>query len=637
MRKLWLFSALGMFVTSLAIAATVKISEMPGATTVGSSDIIPIVQAGVNKKATISQITNGLTAADILTKIKTVDGSGSGLDADTLDTFHAATFAQISSATLTGHPTAPTAVSGTNTNQLATTAFVQSATGEAMPSPPAWSLSKTSSAIRYLKNALSDPFHEYVNIRLIGDSITWGMITTGQADPNTPPRAHSLADNRNNFTSPCWANLLRDYLGQQYAAGSVITDAPGAGHYEKEIDLYFNQPGISYLSAAGATLSPVTVNNAGHEFGQAYTIINSAGITYKGIEFDFYGDNFTLVYAQVAGYASYNLYVDAALVGTYTTAGSTAFNVTRQHTFTLGQHHIRIENASADTVTGLVLEGLRYTKKIAVNNDGIVGTSSAEWLPTGTLLTSSVSASDEFVFCMIGTNDRSLTTAPYSYSTTAANVSTVVKWLQTQGKRPVIMAANAVTQSESGDKFLQSDVAWALSGVASYLDVDMINHWPLTATSIAHSNVILSDGLHPNDAGHALLYSNIINTLGMAATQRQDSSPIKTQVYTAAFTGVATGVSYQTFTLPFAQMPLNIISTNMRVKLTADSGYGSMAYFNDATGATGGARNDGGTYIYINTWIARMFNQTGTNTTIGINNTTGSTRDVTVEITLFYI
>jgi len=33
------------------------------------------------------------TAADVLTKIKTVDGSGSGLDADTLDGQHASAFA----------------------------------------------------------------------------------------------------------------------------------------------------------------------------------------------------------------------------------------------------------------------------------------------------------------------------------------------------------------------------------------------------------------------------------------------------------------------------------------------------------------------------------------------------------------
>jgi hypothetical protein len=43
------------------------------------------------------------TAADVLTKIKTVDGAGSGLDADTLDGVQASAFAALSGATFTGN------------------------------------------------------------------------------------------------------------------------------------------------------------------------------------------------------------------------------------------------------------------------------------------------------------------------------------------------------------------------------------------------------------------------------------------------------------------------------------------------------------------------------------------------------
>jgi hypothetical protein len=41
------------------------------------------------------------TAANILAKLKTVDGAGSGLDADTLDTLHAADFGRVTSSTWT--------------------------------------------------------------------------------------------------------------------------------------------------------------------------------------------------------------------------------------------------------------------------------------------------------------------------------------------------------------------------------------------------------------------------------------------------------------------------------------------------------------------------------------------------------
>ena len=57
------------------------------------------------------------TAADVLTKIKTVDGSGSGLDADTLDGVQATGFLQTSGGTLTGNLTVPTLyINDTNTS-----------------------------------------------------------------------------------------------------------------------------------------------------------------------------------------------------------------------------------------------------------------------------------------------------------------------------------------------------------------------------------------------------------------------------------------------------------------------------------------------------------------------------------------
>ena len=52
------------------------------------------------------------------------DGTGSGLDADLLDGQHGSYYAPLASPSLTGTPVAPTAAVGTNTTQLATTAFV---------------------------------------------------------------------------------------------------------------------------------------------------------------------------------------------------------------------------------------------------------------------------------------------------------------------------------------------------------------------------------------------------------------------------------------------------------------------------------------------------------------------------------
>ena len=135
---------------------------------------------GIESGATADQ-----TASEILTAIKTVDGSGSGLDADTLDgqqgsyyqpastalttsttfggdvsgTYNAIVVADdshnhiignvdglqtaldakapLASPALTGTPTAPTATAGTNSTQVATTAFVSTAVANVVDSAPA--------------------------------------------------------------------------------------------------------------------------------------------------------------------------------------------------------------------------------------------------------------------------------------------------------------------------------------------------------------------------------------------------------------------------------------------------------------------------------------------------------------------
>ena len=86
---------------------------------------------GIEAGATADQ-----TAAEILTAIKTVDGAGSGLDADTLDGVQGSSYAQLASPALTGTPTAPTAVAGTNTTQVATTAFVSTAVANVVDAAP---------------------------------------------------------------------------------------------------------------------------------------------------------------------------------------------------------------------------------------------------------------------------------------------------------------------------------------------------------------------------------------------------------------------------------------------------------------------------------------------------------------------
>lgn len=94
-----------------------KITSLPAVVTPAGTDLHEVVQGGINKKETTTQMLAS-TVADY-------QAADTALAANitTLNT----TKANISSPTFTGIPAAPTASSGTNTTQLATTAFATTA------------------------------------------------------------------------------------------------------------------------------------------------------------------------------------------------------------------------------------------------------------------------------------------------------------------------------------------------------------------------------------------------------------------------------------------------------------------------------------------------------------------------------
>ena len=110
-----------------AVSALKPLSVTGNITVSGTVDGRDVAADGTKLDGIESGATADQTASEILTAIKTVDGSGSGLDADTLDGQEGSYYAPLASPTFTGTPAAPTASAGTNTTQLATTAFVQGA------------------------------------------------------------------------------------------------------------------------------------------------------------------------------------------------------------------------------------------------------------------------------------------------------------------------------------------------------------------------------------------------------------------------------------------------------------------------------------------------------------------------------
>lgn len=511
-----------------------------------------------------------------------------------------------------------------------------------------------SGALHELKTALRNDFHAGINIRLIGDSITWGMTATGNGTQD--PRGHALTDTRDVLTSSSWANRFRNWLGKSFAAGALVDAGGGVGSYSRTVEVSTESPRVVKKNAAGDVLAKAYNVNAGHIFGTALDLIGNAGSKH-GLEFDFVGSSLTLIYAQLATGASYDLKLNGVSQGVFTTSGATAFNTTRTHNFTHGTYHVRIECTSADPATQIRVAGFTWSKTVKVANDGLIGTNSDEWLSTGALLPAAVQASDEFVFVMIGTNDRSTNTAPLAASRTEKNLTDICTYLTGLGKKVVLMAANAVTQSEAAMYFPQSEMTQAVARVGADLGVDVVDHFRATDPYRQAGLTYLADGLHPDDTGHELIYKNLVRAIEQAApvtvpaggvpllasgTLAGASLAIQTVSVTA--NAVPAGKSNQTVTVTWAATPLAIVGVTLRSR-QAGGVWGSVTFTQDPGDNPGGGvaepATDGGAKAAVNAsaWVMRLFPDTGgtPNLRLGFVNGTGGAINVEVELTMVYL
>ncbi|WEI17155.1 SGNH/GDSL hydrolase family protein [Acinetobacter proteolyticus] len=367
-----------------------------------------------------------------------------------------------------------------------------------------------------LKKTLSDPFHS-VYVRLIGDSITWGVGATNSSP--SEPRNHSLSDPRNNLQCKSWANLLRDYLGKRYVNidAAVTEDAPGSGYYEKEFTVDISDTSLfQYIERTTENgITPVFSNDTTSYFNKTFRL--SATNNSNGrLKFKFVGSKFRLMYtAQPATTNNFiDVYANGTLVGSFDySTGSGSQLYTAYVDLPFGTYDIVVMNRSTDGGV-LRLEGVSSVKRIKVSNDGISGTGSWEWVPGTPLYNGSIQTADEFVFVMLGTNDKGDTTRPPNNEVKTYNfVKQIVAHLKTRSKNVIVMAANAVTNSESALNYTQADTAVQMKKLSSEQATAFVDHYKATLPLKLQGESFLADGLHPNDLGYRKMFESIIDIL----------------------------------------------------------------------------------------------------------------------------
>ena len=385
-----------------------------------------------------------------------------------------------------------------------------------------------SNQIALLKKALTDPLTQHIGIVLIGDSITWGMTVTGQ-EP-IEPRYGTLQDTRNNATSPSWANLLHKYLGQEFYEDATVTASAWAGsdggvaqfEYSKVLDLFPGQnPFTRVNNYAGETPGVwSTVSNASTTLGYYLNgQLNNASDDMR-LTFKMTGTGFDLVFAALGDGAKYELFVDNVSQGIYSTqTGDTglpvSFENVRSHSLGGFKRDAAVELRliPGDPTRDLFrIEAIRVTRTVRVTNQGIVGTNANRY--ASLLIDSAVRADDSFALIQLGTNDRAEPASngdPESLTSLYINLGRIVDAVVTNGVAPILLCANAATNnSKPTYKFDMSDVRSEISRLARDRGISFIDQFAETRSLIAAGDTSwLADGLHPNDAGHLIMFEKI--------------------------------------------------------------------------------------------------------------------------------
>lgn len=369
---------------------------------------------------------------------------------------------------------------------------------------------ETGSVLGQLKMSLANELED-VNIRLVGDSITWGVVVTGGSPQD--PRSHTLADTRNNMISSSWANLLHKYMGARYSSGAFTNPAPGVALYETthRVDIGVSEKILAIITATSEKAGKNVVVDPSAALGNRCVMV--AGYSLK---FDVVGSGFTVIYTEMVDSGSFQVIVDGAISRTVNTSGSvSAYGKTVDITLPFGKHLVELR-----CIGSVSFEGIRRVRKIRVANDGLIGTNTQEWLPSGTILPVSVAEDDTHVFVQLGTNDRGMNSAPNDPARTKRNLLSIANYISnTRGKALVMMAANFADSdypSSSTAKYSQADVARMVGQVAFELGCGYIDNYHSTLKQKLAGEAFLADGLHPNDVGHMQIFKNIVNTIEQA-------------------------------------------------------------------------------------------------------------------------
>ena len=351
----------------------------------------------------------------------------------------------------------------------------------------------------YLKQLAADLENPFIKtqIKLSGDSITAGYGSTGYALSGVliPGRTDYIPVN----TSACWASLFGALVASRFNGVKIVS--------------MLNKH-ITYTAA------PLVINADDTKQILRSAVAMAGTHTGYGIEFGVYGTYADIIYTKAPTNGIFDVYVDDVKVDSIDTyAAETSYQNEARLTFALGNHTVKIletytKNASSSGFA-FSIEGIRVTKTATVLNYGISGSQSMV-ASASTIVTTS----DDYAIVSTGINDRSQ----------VANADILkqrlvhgVNKIRALGVKPILMSTPPVSVAQEENTatyhFGAADVDMAMRDAAMQCWIPCISQYDHFVQYAELKGVtvdsLLSDGIHPNDAGYKVMFNHLCRQVGL--------------------------------------------------------------------------------------------------------------------------
>lgn len=380
--------------------------------------------------------------------------------------------------------------------------------------------------VNLFKLSLIDKLNGFnsVKLKLIGDSITWGMGASGATAAE--PRTGTLTDPRNTTdpVSPTWANLFRKFLAYSLGDRTITSDAPGSAYAKRKRNISFKQEikKFSFKNAAGATVSETTALQVitANDTAKNGEVMNLLGLNFASIRqneftFDIVSDNVSIVYKKWSvGDVNDNIevFVDGVSKGTFNYFSETeSYENVFTVTFPYGKHTIRVKNQATNSNSYAQVQCCRTDQKIWLINEGIIGSSTKTWLDRS-LFEGTINQYDDFVLMMLGTNDRATVGGESGFKTRLNTCIDKINTLSSNNSKLLLLTSAHVSDADEAlpsRYYNMQEVDAIISSVAKNRLVGHVSQVKYTTQAKIDDVNIWSDGLHLNDAGNKLLYENL--------------------------------------------------------------------------------------------------------------------------------